>query len=220
MKVYYLTSSQFALSNIALRRIKVSRFSELNDPFELLALDLGNKDLRIGIKAKKTQINKNEGLLCFSETWTDLLMWGHYGDKHQGVCLGFEIPDHLLVKVDYVTGLEKVKVNSDTPQKDIELMLSQLKSKKFHGWKYEKEHRQFLSLKKLHKESNFYFLPFSDSLVLSEVILGARCQLTIKGLKELLSAYKTKVYLKKARIAYTKFKVVEDKSYREEIQLS
>lgn len=218
MKVYYLTSAQFSLSNIALRRMKVSRFSELNDPFELLALDLGNRDLRIGIKAKKTQINKNEGLICFSETWSDLLMWGHYGDKHQGVCLGFDVPDELLVKVDYVRGLEKIKVNSDTPQDDIDRMLIQLKSKKFHGWEYEKEQRQFVDLKKMHKESGLYFIPFSEGLVLSEVILGARCQLTIKGLKELLSTYPSKVYMKKARIAYTKFKVVEDISFREEIK--
>ena len=38
MRVYYLTGAQFALSNLALRRIKNARFGDLNDPFELLGV--------------------------------------------------------------------------------------------------------------------------------------------------------------------------------------
>ena len=53
MRVYYLTPSQYALSSIALRRLKVARYNDLNDPFELLAVDVASKDLRIGILAKK-----------------------------------------------------------------------------------------------------------------------------------------------------------------------
>ena len=33
MRVYYLTGAQFALSNLALRRIKIARFEDLNDLF-------------------------------------------------------------------------------------------------------------------------------------------------------------------------------------------
>ena len=36
MRVYYLTGAQFALNNIALRRLKIARIEDLNDPFELL----------------------------------------------------------------------------------------------------------------------------------------------------------------------------------------
>ena len=43
-RLYYLTSPEQAISNIVFKRIKVSRFSELNDPFELLGaiLLIGN----------------------------------------------------------------------------------------------------------------------------------------------------------------------------------
>ena len=37
MRVYYLTGVQFALSNLALRRIKIARLEDLNDLYELLA---------------------------------------------------------------------------------------------------------------------------------------------------------------------------------------
>ena len=31
-------------------------------------------------------------ILCFSRNWDNLLLWSHYGDRHMGVCLGFDIP--------------------------------------------------------------------------------------------------------------------------------
>ena len=46
MKLYHLTGAQFALSNLALCRIKISRFSDLNDPFELMAVNLSDDDER------------------------------------------------------------------------------------------------------------------------------------------------------------------------------
>jgi hypothetical protein len=45
------------LSNIALRHLKVARFNDLNDPFELLAVDVAERNLRIGMAAKKKQID-------------------------------------------------------------------------------------------------------------------------------------------------------------------
>ena len=44
MRVYYLTSAEYAISNLALKRIKVSRYQDLNDPFELLAADLRSEE--------------------------------------------------------------------------------------------------------------------------------------------------------------------------------
>lgn len=78
MRVHYLTGTQYALSNIALRRIKVSRFTDLNDPFELLAVDLSDKQHRAAIRATKEELNKDKGLICFSKSWSNPLLWGHY----------------------------------------------------------------------------------------------------------------------------------------------
>jgi hypothetical protein len=57
MRVYYLSESTFALSNIALRRVKISRFAELNDPFELLGADLANRFEREAFRRTKEQID-------------------------------------------------------------------------------------------------------------------------------------------------------------------
>ena len=36
-RLYHLTSAEYAISNIVFNRLKVARFSDLNDPFELSA---------------------------------------------------------------------------------------------------------------------------------------------------------------------------------------
>lgn len=38
LRAYYLTTAEFSISTIALGQIKVPRFLDLGDPFELLAL--------------------------------------------------------------------------------------------------------------------------------------------------------------------------------------
>ena len=72
MRVYYLTSAQYAISNIAFRRIKVSRFNDLNDPFELLAVNTENLNHRKAFRKTKKQLNEKDGLICFSESWDNL----------------------------------------------------------------------------------------------------------------------------------------------------
>ncbi len=84
MRIYYLTSAQFALSNLALRRIKISRFADLNDPFELLGIDVNDKSCRSAFRATKEEINKNKGLICFSRSWPQSAYMGTLrGEAHR-----------------------------------------------------------------------------------------------------------------------------------------
>ena len=215
MRVYYLTSTQYALSNIALRRLKVARFNDLNDPFELLAVDVASRDLRIGIRAKKEQINSNEGLLCFSKKWRNPLLWSHYADKHKGIALGFDIPDDNTISVNYIKGMHKIDVLSDkTKQETIDNLLNRLRYTKFKGWSYEDEVRRFYTLSLLETHSGLHLVPFSNDLSLREVILGPNCDVPIKSMRSLVQSFPKNVHVIKARIAYTKFGVTEDRKYR------
>lgn len=216
MRVYNLTSTQYALSNIALRRLKIARYDQLNDPFELLAVDVASLDLRAGIFAKKKQVHSQEGLISFSRSWKNPLLWSHYAEKHAGIGLGFDIPDRLLVPVKYVQGLQKLNVLSiQTSRQAIDNFLHRLRYTKFKGWEYEEELRQFVPLSGLEDQSGLYFIPFSDELLLREVILGPRCDIPIKLVRNLVAGFPQKIAVYKARIAYTKFGVVEDRRYRE-----
>ncbi len=45
-RVYHLLSCDYAIKDLNQCRLKVSTFTDLNDPFELLALRVGDKDQR------------------------------------------------------------------------------------------------------------------------------------------------------------------------------
>lgn len=47
MKIYHYLSSEFALKNLENRRIKISRLDELNDPFELVAVNHTDNEQRL-----------------------------------------------------------------------------------------------------------------------------------------------------------------------------
>lgn len=208
MRVYYLTGSQFALNNIALRRIKISRFSDLNDPFELLAVDVSDRQLRDAFRATKNKINQNRGLICFSRSWSNPVIWGHYAEKHTGICLGFDVPDDLPSPVIYATKLLKIERDKETNKpKPTEEVINTLLRTKFSDWKYENEMRIFVDLDHNTVESGRYFYSFSDNLTLREVILGPQCELPIDGIRNMVKEFKPAVKVIKARIAFSRFEV-------------
>ena len=80
-------------------------------------------------------------MLCFSEDWKDPVMWAHYGDKHRGVCLGFNLDRTLVEKVQYedkrlIEALKNAEGKTDlldAPMKE------KLRVTKFKSWSYEQE---------------------------------------------------------------------------------
>ncbi|MHC5147272.1 DUF2971 domain-containing protein [Stenotrophomonas rhizophila] len=210
MRLYYLTSSHFAISNIALKRVKVSRFSDLNDPFELLAVNLADKASRKYFREERERVNQERGLICLSADWKSPLMWGHYGDKHQGVALGFEVPADSVTEVLYKNSLAKVTLN--LKKKPPAALIEELLRVKFVDWQYENEFRMFVGLEDMESEGGLYFKPFSKDFQLREVILGPRCSVSIAGVRNLVSTYKSKVDVIQARIAFTRFEVLKNRA--------
>jgi Protein of unknown function (DUF2971) len=210
MRVYNLTGAQFAISNLALRRVKVSRFRDLNDPFELLGVNLGDKRLRKIFRDTKEDMDNKIGLLCFSQSWKNPLLWGHYAEKHTGIALGFDVPDDMLNSAIYAERLADFKLDKKTgrPAKGV---VDTLMRTKFRDWAYEDEMRLFVELNEDRLESGLYFEHFSKHLRLREVILGPKCDLPIAGLRKLVADYVPKVSVIQARIAFTRFEVLENK---------
>ncbi len=211
MRVYNLTGAQFAVSNLALRRIKISRFRDLNDPFELLGVNLANKNYRLAFRSTKEAIDKDQGVICFSKRWKNPLLWGHYAEKHTGIALGFDVPDELLLEVLYEDKLAPIRLDKKTgrPAQDL---VDRLLRTKFRDWKYEEEVRFFLQLDHNTVESGMYFQQFSKELQLREVILGPKCELPIAGIRKLVADYNPTVTVIQSRIAFTRFEVLENKA--------
>lgn len=213
MKLYHMTSAGSCLKILQQRRLKISLFDDLNDPFELLAISTGEKMARTLLKHLKKELTKKHGLLCFSSTWQEPLLWAHYGDKHRGVCLGFEIAKRLPQQVKYVPerlnhsfSVEKVPLSPEAARLVHESLYT-----KHDGWEYEKEWRIFTDLTDPENDGRYY-VPFSDEMILKEVILGDRCKLKIASIAELLNRNAPQVTIRAARAAFTSFSVVKQKA--------
>lgn len=213
IRVYHLTSADHAISNIALSRMKVSRFSDLNDPFELLALNVREASTRKVVRSFKDTYDTHTGLLCFSADWKQPVLWSHYAAKHHGVCLGFDVPRGDLQKVSYKADRVLAQLGDDPDPRRIDQKLQDLllctKSK---GWEYEEESRRFVPLSDALQEGRLHFMPLGPSLQLTEVVLGALCQLDVRSVRELVTSKYPNAVTYRSRLAIKSFNVVPEES--------
>ena len=70
MRVYYMTSSKWADVILKERRLKLSRFYESNDPFELRLIDSRPTETRKYASLIADDYNKTIGMICFGADWT------------------------------------------------------------------------------------------------------------------------------------------------------
>ena len=219
MRAYHFLNTTYGISNLSLKRLRVSRFDQLNDPFELLAADmLDPKDREALIKFKRV-LDDSKGMICFSGSWSNPLLWGHYAEKHTGMVLGFDIPDEYVLKVQYTK--QRAKVNFDTKTGKIvngDQLIDKLIRTKFIDWQYEDEHRMFVDLDPASREGRNYFVDFSKNLVLREVILGLKCDLPISRVRQLCKNDMQPIKVMKAGMALRNFKVIEDRSARSNVE--
>jgi hypothetical protein len=114
----------------------------------------------------------NKGVCCFSSTYDNSLLWSHYGDQHQGFCIGYGLdrnPKPELHKVIYDDNrvLHTSLIAKAILAKDSDA-LKQLDDKvllrKATPWKYEDEWRLFDNI------------GLKDSpLAMSDISFGLRC---------------------------------------------
>ncbi|WP_394179564.1 DUF2971 domain-containing protein [Marinomonas posidonica] len=204
MRVYHFVNDSYGKQNLEKKRLKVARIMELNDPFEFLGMDLTDRVARYAINKTKEDLNKGYGILCFSKNWKNPVQWAHYADKHKGICLGFDIPDHLLNKVEYIN--ERISYSGgEFTLKEIMIFFTS----KFKHWEYENEYRCFSEL--INKDGDLYFSKFSSTLILKEVIVGASSNLNITDIASLVDE---EVEIFKVRPAFKTFQMVQNKTIK------
>lgn len=211
IRVYHLTSAEYALAAITLGRLKVARFADLNDPFELLALALKGDRRRQVMRDFKDSSNKTQGLLCFSGDWMNPVLWSHYGNKHRGICLGFNLRRSKVETVDYED--ERIRQELDGEKGEMRLtpeLQRLLRCTKYSHWKYENERRLFVELAQAVKEGPLYFWNFDDDLALAEVILGVECRLPLARVRQVVSAHHPDAVTFQARLGVKQFQIVRD----------
>ena len=217
MRLYYMTSHKIAVDHILPeRRMKLSRFSELNDPFELKAHSLVEKDMRRLTEVLERDYFSRKGVHCFSDNWRSPVMWAHYAEKHHGICLGFDIPDDdsdpLVRAVQYRTGRAQITLD---PAKELlgltQEFIHMLIYTKAKEWEYEREWRIIANLHHQDEATGFYFVNFGPQLILREVILGCRNPTPIGQIAKLVRGNQARIRVCKARPAFQEFAMVENK---------
>lgn len=207
MILYYFTSKKYGIENLERKRLKISDFSNVNDPFELLGIELRDKDVRKAVEFEKSKIIKNNGLLCFSENKYNPVQWAHYAENHKGVCFGFEIPENVLRKVKYVSE-RLARETLEQPDRNEKLLTT-----KFSHWGYEQERRLILELSKYSKDSNgLRFKLFEKEMILKEVYIGCKSDLSFDDIASAYSSVDKSVIVKITRPSFRDFRIVWDQN--------
>jgi hypothetical protein len=204
MRVYQFMDPDTGLIVLKSRRLRISRLDRLNDPFEFLGADLSNRNHRRALRAMKTTLAKNRGMLCFSKSWRNPVLWGHYAKKHQGLCLGFEMPSKLLTQVNYVTS------RFNWPDELTLAFVEKTLVSKFVHWSYEDEYRAWAGLDEI--DDGHYYMNFSAELDLKQVLVGAESLVTRAQIRDALGDLANGVEAFKVRAAFKSFRIVRNKN--------
>jgi hypothetical protein len=203
MRVYKFLSCKYGLRALREQRLKISEIRSLNDPFELIAIDLSDPKLRQAVIKTRDEIGTDRGILCFSKHWHNPVLWAHYADSHKGLCLGFDVPDDGPQAIDYVENpLKLTRLNYEVANKML--------FTKYEHWRYEEELRMWATLEE--KSGSYYFMDFGEKLRLSEIILGAGCPVSQRKITQTLGSHLQGITILKARLAYNAFRIVEDEN--------
>lgn len=216
MRGYKFLNKDFGLKSLYERRLEQSRIHELNDPFELAPYDLTDPRVRYAFLSVREALGRENGLLCLSASWQDPVIWAHYADKHQGICLGFEIPritgdggSDIAKRVTYVLRPLRFPAEFLTlPQAGQLKHANRIPFTKFKHWAYEKEIRVWGRLS--NEEDGLHFFEFEQRMRLVEVRVGANCTLSRGAIKRALGASADDTRVIKVRAAYNRFAMVQD----------
>lgn len=123
---------------------------------------------------------ENFRLSCFSEKYNEVLMWSHYANKHNGICIGFDFPhkyeeQFILCHVKYLDKIIPLDGNADM----LRVILYWLTTKSIR-WEYENEIRAI--------SKNKQEIIFFDNKFVKEIIFG--CKVTNQKIENTLTEIK------------------------------
>lgn len=160
--------------------------------------------------AIEATISEHYRVYCLSSRPDSELMWAHYSNKHQGICLEFDAGNELFsqaLKLSYQENYPLFDLTTET--KDENLMPLTTKSA---AWNYEDEYRLIAQEEKgampadtLITRSNYIELP--DGAITAIIIGCLAPDSTINAIKELIEQSTCSVKLRRAERARDQYKL-------------
>lgn len=186
MKIYKYFNANRGFNFLQAPLIRVTNPHLLNDPFEFALTSEISKNIGSILEedgGRKLAFRQyldhftSYGILSFTKTHDNLLMWSHYADEHKGIVVEFDIPDndpnsifHLykskqnhLIHSQMIDYKKKRVYDGDVNKGTINEIKKHYLFSKSDEWIYEKEFRfgidyrlcDFVKVKKDHLEKIF-----------------------------------------------------------------
>lgn len=213
MKLFHFLSEEYALKALKDQRLKVSRFSGFNDPFELTSMTLDDKFNRSVINKNKEKIDEIFRVLCCSASWNSPLLWGHYGDKHKGIALELEVPDDAAEAIRYRKNRENVDLEKLFSKKDnkSKRKFFELCTTKYIEWSYEDEYRVHLIDDEFYHDNGHDFLDLEGQITIKGIVIGAMNETLTKSLIQQALPLGHEISVTTSRVAFKSFNIVPRK---------
>lgn len=185
-----------AIAAIERGAFRVSRLMELNDPYEWSAAITPVKPEMEQLADWCSEcivniLNDMVGIICFSSTYSDGVLWSHYADGHNGICFEVEdTHDDTLHKILYTNTRPQVDPRwfiGEPQRENIDKALNAFAFRKSPGWAYEKEYRVIIELGLCNVRGGHYYLTIPPDY-LRRVIIGVRCDISMSYIRTALNA--------------------------------
>jgi hypothetical protein len=224
-RLYHFVGDRYGRENIAKRHLKIAFADLVNDVYEHMPFAFEDSPLGDALRRQwqdsVKEMAMKAGFISFTENWHVPTMWAHYAENHRGIALGFDAtktsPDgNYITKVEYVGAPMELdhRINRDAKYKEEKIEIA-TKAKSSH-WQYEAEWRAWSILtaeetkQKFTDPQSLFFVPFSEHLVLKEVIFGHRSTLTQVEVESVLLP-SDEVKFTTARPSFQKFEMIAQK---------
>jgi hypothetical protein len=223
LTLYHFMDAQFLLGMILNKRIKLSTFKNLNDPYESLPI-MRDGNIYAPVVLVRHHIHnmlKNTGLLSLSKNIQSSAMWGIYASRHKGVALKFQFDKNqssTLFKVVYDDKRVEFPNNDDRPSDEL---LKRLLETKARCWRYEAEYRWVFPMNKgktpVYCDTNG-LIYCSIPKELKGIILGVDCDL-IEGVvvNALTGVGLADVSVTRAKLSNDSFNIIIDPTPQQKI---
>ncbi len=209
MKIYHFLSEKWAFEALKKQRIKLSRFDNLNDPFELMAMSLEDEFERKIMIDSKDKINNRVRLLCCSKAWVSPLLWGNYADKHRGIALELEVPDYAISPITYEEDRPPFDLRTLKESNDVEA-LNKLFTTKYKQWSYEEEVRVLFTKDDFFSSGGMDFHKLGNEIKLVGLVLGPLNKAKLKDISSNIPKG-MEIEITTTRTAFRSFGVVHQK---------
>jgi Protein of unknown function (DUF2971) len=208
MRLYYFTNERHGLEAIRDQRLKIAIINYLNDPFEFQSIATNDENEQEKFTKFLNQMSYEVGIICMSKSWQHPLMWSHYAEKHKGICLGFEVDEGNVFKIDYRAERLRLHELGISSLDDLDQSgMSKILSTKYKGWEYEQEYRLFSDLKDGDAVNELYFFEYTDKFMLKEIVLGFKSSVPTNKLTKLLGNRSKIVDCFKSRLDHSEFMI-------------